>query len=248
MFEITKSDEKPKKNLFECFYYYDKTNLFSIKSTDNIVAKSSNASSLSKDDASFLCKKMFRVKKQNMFNVDTGISNGKWTDEEHKKFIKALYLYNCKWYYMTNYLTTRAPEQIKSHAQKFYLRLKEVKDDSLGLDFTLDSIQSLNDIIKIIKKKELESFSNTKGDLLFILSEKLHFGKKLRKKKKKPKRKSHILKPNVNMDKKNDLPEDVNDNDYLWNDKNNSELSFDTFSFGLDYKINDYMHFRKLSS
>ena len=177
MFKITKTYEKSKNNLFTCLHYYDKEKIFSNKLTDNTVISSNEASSLSKQDSNFLGKKMFKVKKQNLFNIDTGISNGKWTDEEHKKFIEALYIYNCKWYYIRKYIPTRAPEQIRSHAQKFYLRLKEFKDDSLGLDFTLDSVKNLNDIIKIVKKKELESLSNTKDKLLFILSEKLHFGR-----------------------------------------------------------------------
>jgi SHAQKYF class myb-like DNA-binding protein len=234
MFKITKNAEKPKNNLFKCFYFNNQKNLFSIKTTDITVGSSNEASLLSKDETNFLGKKMFKVKKQNMFNVDTGINNGIWTDEEHKKFIEALYIYNCKWYYIRKYIPTRAPEQIRSHAQKFYLRLKEFKDDALGLDFTDDSIQSLNEIIKIVKKKEFESIQNAKGNLLFIVSEKLHFGKKLRKKKKKPKRKSHIIKPYVNIDKKIDLPDDFHDNDYLWNCKDDSELPFDTFSFGCD--------------
>ena len=241
MFKITKNDEKP-------IHYYDKTKLFSIKSTDNIVESNNDSLLSSKDESNFLSKKMFRVKKTNLFSVDTGISNGKWTDEEHIKFIEALYIYNCKWYYLRKYISTRAPEQIRSHAQKFYLRLKTLKDDLLGLDFTLDSIQSLNDIIKIVKKKELESLSNTKGKILFIISEKLHFGKKLRKKKKKLKRKSLSIKSYVNIDKKIDIPEDDNDNDYLWNSKDYSQLSFDTFSFGIDYKIKDFLYFKNLSS
>ena len=246
MFKISKKDEKPKNNLFKYYYYNDHKNLFSIKSTDNTVGSNNDISSLSKDEAYFLGKKMFKVEKKTMFNVDTGISNGIWTDEEHKKFIESLYIYNCKWLYIRKYIPSRALEQIRSHAQKFYLRLKEFKDDTLGLDFTSNTIQSLHDIIKIVKNKELESISNTKGKLLFIISDKLHFGKKLRKKKKKPKRKSHIIKPYVNIDKKIDLPEVFDDNDYLWNCKDDSELSFDTFSFGIDYKIKDFIYFRKL--
>ena len=71
MFKITKNDEKPKNNLFKCFYYNDKRKLFSIKSIDNIVGTNNDSSSLSKDETSFLGKKMFKVKKQNLFNVDT---------------------------------------------------------------------------------------------------------------------------------------------------------------------------------
>ena len=88
---------------------------------------------------------------------------------------------------------------------------------------------------------------NIKGKLLFIISEKLLFGKGFRKNKKKLKRKSIILKYNVNTDNKIDLPEDDNDNDYLWNSKDYSDLSFDTFSFGLNYKIKDFIYLKNLA-
>ena len=82
------------------------------------------------------------------------------------------------------------------------------------------------------------------GKLLFIISEKLHFGQKLRKKKKKSKRKSLIIKPNVNIDKIIELPKDDNGDDYLWNSKDDSELSFDTFSFGIDNKLKNVSNSR----
>ena len=179
--------------------------------------------------------------------IDNETSNGKWTEEEHKKFIEALYIYNCSWCDIRQYILTRSPDQIKSHAQKFYKRLKDFKDDSLGLDFTLDSIKNLKDIINIVKKKELESLSDTKDKLLFILSEKINFGKKCGKTNKKPKRENLIAKPGEDLNKTIDLLEDDNGNDYLWNDKNELELSLDTFSSGVDYKVNDFKYFRKLS-
>ena len=55
------------------------------------------------------------------------------------------------------------------------MKLKTFKDEELGLDFTTPNVKSLNDIIKIIKEKE--SNSENCGKLLFIISEKLSFGK-----------------------------------------------------------------------
>ena len=247
MFKISKTDIKPKHNLFKCFYCYDKTKIFSNRSIDNSSGTGNEISTVSKDETYFLGKKMFRVRKQAMSSIGNEINDGIWTEEEHKKFIGALYICNCKWYNIQKYVSTRSSDQIRSHAQKFYKRLKDFKDDSLGLDFTLDSIKNLKDIINIVKKKELESLSNTKDKLLFILSEKINFGKKRSIKNKKPKRESHIAKPDEDLNKKTDLIEDDNGNDYLWNDKNELELSLDTFSFGVDYKVNDLIYFRKLS-
>ena len=107
--------------------------------------------------------------------------------------------------------------------------------------------KNLKDVVGIVKKKELESLSDTKDKLLFILSEKINFGKKCGKTNKKPKRENLIAKPGEDLNKTIDLLEDDNGNDYLWNDKNELELSLDTFSLGVDYKVSDFIYFRKLS-
>ena len=41
--------------------------------------------------------------------------------------------------------------QTRSHAQKFYQKLKMCKDDELSIDFTLDSINNIKDMINQIK-------------------------------------------------------------------------------------------------
>ena len=259
MFKIAKTDIKPKNNLFKCFYCYDKTKIFSNRSIDNSSGNGNEISTVSKDETYFLGKKKFRVRKQAMSSIGNEINDGIWTEEEHKKFIGALYICNCKWYNIQKYVPTRTSGQVISHAQKFYKRLKDFKDDSLGLDFTLDSIQNLKDIINIVKKKELESLSDTKDKLLFILSEKINFGKKCGKKKKKfLLSKNHFENTSNNI--KNifneskvyldeNIEENINNfgNDYFWKNKDKSDLSLDTFSFGIENRINDYIYFRRKS-
>ena len=98
MFDIFKTDIKPKNNLFKCFHEDKKVNLSSIRSIDNSSRESYDASISSKEEIYFLGTKMLRERKQKMFRIDNGLSNGKWTEEEHKNFIGALYICNCKWY------------------------------------------------------------------------------------------------------------------------------------------------------
>ena len=251
MFKVLKNEVKPKENLGKYLCNDKKMNIQSINSADNSSGASSNdILSLSREDNNYFGKKMFRVEKQGMFIIKNEKNNGKWTYEEHKKFIEALYIYNYKWSKIKKYILTRTSDQLRSHAQKFYIRLKEFKDDSLGLDFTLDSIKNLDDIISIVKKKEL--LSNNKGKLLFILSEKLQFGKNIKKKK------MMSLLSNDNSKNKNDiiieLDENIeenvssdSENGYLWNNQDKSDLSLDTFSFGINNKITDFIFFRKIS-
>ena len=84
-------------------------------------------------------------------------------------------MYNCAWTKIESYLKNRTYKQIRSHAQKFYLKLKSFKDEQLGLDFTSPHVKNLKDIIEIIKEKEL--IIENSGKLLYIISEKLSFGK-----------------------------------------------------------------------
>jgi len=131
----------------------------------------------------FLQKKMFKIKtikEKKVSNTDNN-SQGYWFKSEHYKFIEALYLYDCNWKKIQKHLRNRTYNQVRSHAQKFYLKLKTFKDEQLGLDFTSNDVKSLKDIIEIIKDKEKEPISDSKEKLLYIISEKLSFGKTPRK-------------------------------------------------------------------
>ena len=127
----------------------------------------------------FLTKKRFKIRVKKDYTKSKAsniyITQGYWAKSDHKKFIEALYLYDCDWRKIQKYIKNRICNQVRSHAQKFYLKLKTFKDEELGLDFTTPNVKSLKDIIKIIKEKE--SNSENCGKLLFIISEKLSFGK-----------------------------------------------------------------------
>jgi len=127
----------------------------------------------------FLQKKKFEViktkKHKNKNTLNKYITHGYWDKYEHNRFIEALYLYNCKWHKIQAYLKVRSYKQIRSHAQKFYLKLKSFEDKKLGLNFTSPNVDNLNQIIKIIKEKELND--ENCGKLLYIISKKIAFGK-----------------------------------------------------------------------
>ena len=132
-----------------------------------------------------LQKKIFRIRKKkfnkNKKTINNSNRNGFWFKCEHNKFIEALYLYNCNWLKMQLYIKDRTYSQIRSHAQKFYIKLKSFKDDELGVDFTSLHIKSLKDIVNIVKDKEL--ISKNYRNLLYIISDKISFGKDPFKKK-----------------------------------------------------------------
>ena len=80
-------------------------------------------------------------------------NSGYWNKLEHNKFIEALYLNNCNWIKIEKHLKNRTYKQIRSHAQKFYVKLKSFKDD---VDFTSSYIKSLKDIILLINEKRIK--------------------------------------------------------------------------------------------
>ena len=148
MFQIKKIDEREKIN-----------SLSSFKTTNLIYSNKFIIFEYSPTDIKFLSKKMFKVKKKKDDEIE-GIFNssqnyGLWEKSEHMKFIEALYLYNCDWMKMVKYLKNRNPIQIRSHAQKFFLKLKSFKDDELGLDFTSSNVKNLKRYYSNNKKKRI---------------------------------------------------------------------------------------------
>ena len=98
-------------------------------------------------------KKLFQTYK--FFYQDDSIKNtnrGKWSYEEHIKFIESFVNYGNKWKIIQKYIGTRSCNQIISHAQKFFLRLKELKSDKYCFNFKKNNIQSLSNVINIIAR------------------------------------------------------------------------------------------------
>ena len=52
--------------------------------------------------------------------------SGRWTNEEHNKFIEGILKYGNEWKKVQNLIKTRSSTQARSHAQKFFLRLKKI--------------------------------------------------------------------------------------------------------------------------
>ena len=195
---------------------------------------------ISGNDNSFLKKKKFDVthtkdkKNKEKYNI-----YGYWDKSEHKKFIDALYLYNCEWLKIQKYLKNRSYTQIRSHAQKFYLKLKSFKDEKLELDFTPSNVNSLNDIIKIVREKERISKNSEK--LLYIISEKLSFGKSV-----------HKQEEDIIINIKEEEQEDYLDNCDCKNkiNKTQSDVNFiDNSNYNDGYNIidnNNRIYFKKI--
>ena len=83
--------------------------------------------------------------KTNNDNNNIKFNNGRWSEEEHKKFIEGILEYGNEWKNVQNVIKTRSSTQARSHAQKFFLKIKKNLNDSnnnLNIDF--------NEMIKYI--------------------------------------------------------------------------------------------------
>ena len=61
-------------------------------------------------------------KKKREINCLNDSSNGRWTKEEHNKFIEGIIKFGSDWKKIEKYLTSRTSTQARSHAQKFLVK------------------------------------------------------------------------------------------------------------------------------
>jgi SHAQKYF class myb-like DNA-binding protein len=65
---------------------------------------------------------------QSQKHIDNSKSSGRWSKEEHQKFVQGVTKFGKNWKKVEEYIGTRTGAQIRSHAQKFFIRLtKEYK-------------------------------------------------------------------------------------------------------------------------
>ena len=148
----------------------------------------------------FLTKKVnrFRIEKLDSLigEHSSNEKKGRWTLKEHIQYLQALEKYGINWKKISDLIPTRSSNQIRSHSQKFYKKLKKCKDVELGIDFTSKNINNLNDMIAHIKSVNKEY--NVINVFLY-LSEKCFPNRKHKKKDKKNKKIKNILNENISI-------------------------------------------------
>ena len=93
-----------------------------------------------------------QIKNKNI-EINNGThSDGRWNSDEHKRFIIGCLLYGNNWKKVEGYVQTRTSTQIRSHAQKFLIKLKKkYKINELNYNNEKDTS---NFIIKIDENNE----------------------------------------------------------------------------------------------
>jgi SHAQKYF class myb-like DNA-binding protein len=114
---------------------------------------------------------------------ESKFSTGRWTQEEHVKFVEAMFLYGNEWKRVQEYIKTRSSTQARSHAQKFFIRLKkklleehfecELKDKSVNkrneliISWIQENVNS--EIIKRISNREDSMYIEKRDKLCKII-------------------------------------------------------------------------------
>ena len=164
------------------------------------------------------------------------LNEGRWSFNEHIKFIEAIVEHGKNWKDVQKYVGSRSSTQARSHAQKFFLKLKAIKTPKFDLDFSSNNIKSLSDIIEIIKRKEeytkrgkeyIISTLTSLSESISIESDSLckNFKAKIKKNKKDEKSTNQNNITEYNKEIKNELFYSLNDNSvYIEENKNKLKI------------------------
>ena len=93
-------------------------------------------------------------------------NSGRWSNDEHQKFLQGILKYGNEWKKVQNIIKTRSSTQARSHAQKFFLRLKK----ELSLNKLANQDKLFDYIIKSCDKTENNlSLSNEQKEKLMTV-------------------------------------------------------------------------------
>jgi SHAQKYF class myb-like DNA-binding protein len=169
--EINKYLGKKTKNNFDEITNDSENNENNLENEPNSSIETKNCKNkiLKLDDL----KNNKKNKKNKESNLD--LNEGRWSTEEHIKFIEGLVKYGKNWKNVQKYIGTRSVSQTRSHAQKFLLKLKMIKSTYFDLDLTDKKIKNLSNIIEEIKSKNV----NNEDEKTFLINTLINLSKSI---------------------------------------------------------------------
>ena len=90
-------------------------------------------------------------------------SSGRWTKEEHQKFVESLRKFGKNWKQVEEYVGTRNGAQIRSHAQKFFNRLEREYDVKITDNKTQNSNKKSKDSVRKISQDSFPTYDSSHG-------------------------------------------------------------------------------------
>lgn len=89
-----------------------------------------------------------RISREGNFNC------GRWQPEEHQRFIEAIMKYGNEWKSVQRHVGTRSSTQARSHAQKFFVKMKKANLLDFDIDFSKNSIKTLHEVANTMNSEE----------------------------------------------------------------------------------------------
>ena len=175
------ADEKPSINFSsKKTNSINSTNIFQITNIKDNNANDNNKYSLStkvieNNDFKSLYeqKQMNNISKENE-NSDSNqneYNSGRWTNEEHEKFIEGILKFGNEWKRVQSIIKTRSSTQARSHAQKFFLRMKKeispniISDQNLLIQYIINTSNNFKNYTELTQEQKEKLFSVIRSNL-----------------------------------------------------------------------------------
>ena len=170
------------------------------------------------------------LKKKRFIDNDTGNTIGRWSRDEHKKFIEAIIKFGNNWKEVQEYVNSRTSTQARSHAQKFFEKIK--KNNTLKFFESLDSDYTENFTNATIMQLHNQYGNKSKSEINSVVNKFLSLEYDLPKKRRKlmnnningiPKKKNNNKNININEEYEENEYEEQEDNEAYKDNNNNDE-------------------------
>ena len=104
-------------------------------------------------------------------NLNNEYHSGRWSNEEHQKFIEGIINYGNEWKRVQSIIKTRSSTQARSHAQKFFLRMKKeinqnvLSDQNQLVNYIINSSNIPNNNTNLSQEQKDRLFSVIRSNL-----------------------------------------------------------------------------------
>ena len=187
--------------------------------SNEIKEQNQNIISLNIENNNLLIENENEDSESNSFNNE--YQAGRWSKEEHQKFIEGILKYGNEWRKVQKIIKSRSSTQARSHAQKFFLKLKK----ELNAGVLSDSDKIVEYIISSCDKpkQSIKISSDQKEKLMSVIRSNLKSDENLNKSVKEGLEENNYFNSN-NIDEKEESALDENDEENLG--YNNNNLNF----------------------
>mgnify|MGYP003571359422 CR=1 FL=1 len=174
-------DEKPSVNFSsKKTNSINNTNIFQITNIEDNNANDNNKYALStKINENNDYKNLYEQKQLNNISKENENSDsnqneyntGRWTNEEHEKFIEGILKYGNEWKRVQSIIKTRSSTQARSHAQKFFLRMKKeispkiISDQNLLIQYIINTSNNFKNYTELTQEQKEKLFSVIRSNL-----------------------------------------------------------------------------------